>query len=108
MPLRTLVDALGSTIALRGPSLCAICRGWGESRVCRDCFDRFAPAVTRCVRCALPVPAGVDVCGSCLAASPPFDAALAALDYRAPWDRLVAAFKFTAWYPEREKAAAVK
>ncbi len=33
-------------------------------------------------------------CGSCLTTPPPFDAALAAVDYRAPWDRLVTAFKF--------------
>jgi len=33
-------------------------------------------------------------CGTCLTAPPPFDGALAAVDYRAPWDRLVTAFKF--------------
>ena len=50
----------------------------------------------RCLRCALPVPAGVAVCGVCLAAPPPFDAAFARVDYAYPWDRLIPAFKFHA------------
>jgi len=41
-----------------------------------------------------PVPAGVAVCGACLAAPPDFDAAFARVDYGFPWDRLIAAFKF--------------
>jgi ComF family protein len=36
----------------------------------------------------------VSVCGSCLSTPPTFDGALAAVDYRPPWDRLVTAFKF--------------
>ena len=78
----------------RWPSLCAICRGWGRGRVCADCLGRFATAVARCRRCALPVPAGVQACGACLVAPPPFDASLACVDYGAPWDRLIASFKF--------------
>ena len=50
----------------------------------------------RCRRCALPTPAGAPVCGTCLVSAPPFDAALACFDYRAPWDRLITAFKFHA------------
>jgi len=87
-------DVLGAALALHGPSLCAICRGWGRGRICATCLGRFAVRIPRCARCALPVPAQVSVCGGCLGTSPPFDAALAALDYRAPWDRLVTAFKF--------------
>ncbi|MEO5844492.1 MAG: phosphoribosyltransferase family protein [Caldimonas sp.] len=34
------------------------------------------------------------LCGACLTNPPPFDAALAAVDYRPPWDGLVTAFKF--------------
>jgi predicted amidophosphoribosyltransferase len=45
-------------------------------------------------RCALPLAPSATVCGSCLREPPPFDAALAAVDYAAPWDRLVTAFKF--------------
>jgi len=80
----------------RWPSLCAVCRGWGESRVCAECRARFAPVLPRCRRCALTVPDGVAVCGACLAAAPPFDAAFARVDYAFPWDRLIPAFKFHA------------
>jgi ComF family protein len=78
----------------RWPSLCAVCHGWGAGRVCAECAARFAPVVPRCRRCALPVPAGVEQCGACVAAPPDFDAALARVDYGFPWDRLIAAFKF--------------
>jgi ComF family protein len=42
----------------------------------------------------LPVLASVTVCGACLTTAPPFDAALAVVDYRPLWERLVTAFKF--------------
>jgi len=87
-------DAVGRAIALRAPSLCAVCRGWGRGRICAGCLDRFAAPVPRCGRCALPLAASLAVCGTCLTAPPPFDAALAAVDYRPPWDRLVTGFKF--------------
>lgn len=94
-PGRPLVSALSSAVtALRLPSLCAICRGWGRDRVCAACFARFAAPKPRCSRCALPVPAAVAVCGACLARPPAFDSAAACVDYRAPWDQLVADFKF--------------
>lgn len=80
----------------RWPSLCAVCHGWGAGRVCADCRARFAPVLPRCRRCALTVPGGVSVCGACLAAPPPFDAAFARVDYAFPWDRLIPAFKFRA------------
>jgi len=89
-----VADAVGHAVASRGPSLCAVCRGWGCGRVCASCLDRFAAPVPRCRRCALPLAAPVEVCGTCLTNAPPFDAALAAVDYRPPWDRLVTAFKF--------------
>ena len=76
------------------PSLCAICHGWGRGRVCAPCLDRFATPVLRCDRCALQVPPGVPVCGTCLAMPPTFDSAIACVDYGAPWDRLVTQFKF--------------
>ncbi len=80
--------------ARRWPSLCAVCEGWGAGRVCAACLERFAPVLPRCRRCALEVPAGVAVCGSCLVAPPPFDAAFARVGYGYPWDRLIPAFKF--------------
>ena len=85
-----------AAVPRRWPSLCAVCRAWGEGRVCAECLARFAPASPRCRCCALPVPAGVFVCGVCLAAPPPFDAAFARVDYGFPWDRLIPAFKFHA------------
>jgi ComF family protein len=42
------------------------------------------------------VPAGADLCGECIAAPPPYDAALARVDYAYPRDRLIPAFKFHA------------
>lgn len=89
-----MADALAAAVAARGPSVCAVCRGWGRGRICAQCRDRFAPGRARCRRCALPLAPPASVCGSCLTHPPPFDAALAAVDYRAPWDRLLGAFKF--------------
>jgi ComF family protein len=40
------------------------------------------------------VPPGVATCGNCLVDPPAWQAAHAAVAYEAPWDRLVAAFKF--------------
>jgi len=43
-----------------GPSLCALCRGWGRMRV-RDAWRaRFARPTPGCKRCAIDAPAGVD------------------------------------------------
>jgi ComF family protein len=91
---RAIADSLGAAVASRGPGLCAVCRAWGRGRVCADCLGRFAAPVPRCRRCALPVGPTTPVCGACLTMPPAFDAALAAVGYAAPWDRLVTAFKF--------------
>ncbi len=40
------------------------------------------------------MPAAVELCGDCVRSPPPFDSALAAVDYAHPWDRLIADFKF--------------
>lgn len=80
----------------RLPSLCAVCHGWGGERVCAACVARFATAQPRCERCALGVPPGVAICGACLANPPPFERALAAVDYAFPWDGLITRFKFHA------------
>ncbi len=78
------------------PSLCAVCRGWGDSSVCAACQARYARVVPRCDRCALQVPDGVAVCGQCLVHPPEFDAARTGLDYAHPWSTLIARFKFHA------------
>jgi len=76
------------------PSLCALCRSWGGQRVCADCLRCWAPAVTRCVRCAIEVPAATRLCGACLLQPPPYTRAVAGLDYAPPWSGLIARFKF--------------
>lgn len=81
------------------PNRCAVCQADGngfEARLCGDCRARFGGTAARCERCALPVPAGVAVCGSCLRAPPPWRRAVAACDYAYPWDGLVGALKFEA------------
>ena len=89
--LTRLLDA-----AAAAPSLCAVCHGWGERRVCQPCVARFAPLLNRCSRCGLEVPAGTTVCGECLVQPPPFERTLAAVDYAHPWDGLITQFKFHA------------
>jgi len=44
--------------------------------------------------CALRLPTGVTRCADCLRSAPPFDGAVAAVDYAHPWDGLITAFKF--------------
>lgn len=78
------------------PTLCSVCRAWAAERVCEACTQRFAAPLARCVSCALPVPAGVTHCAACQRQPPPLDASIAAVDYRFPWDGVVAAFKFRA------------
>lgn len=86
-----LMRALGS---LRVPSQCAICRAWPAQRICTGCVARFAQPRARCLRCALPVPAGVRTCGACLRTPPLLDACHAAVDYGYPWAGVIADFKF--------------
>jgi ComF family protein len=78
------------------PTQCAICRGWGDDRICSACRRQFGAHVARCERCALRVPDSVAVCGACLRSPPLYDSALAALDYAHPWDNLIGPFKFHA------------
>lgn len=77
------------------PAPCGVCAAWTRpAGLCANCLRRFAPTVPRCRRCAIRVPSGVPVCGSCLHDPPPFERAVAAFDYAFPWDRVIAAFKF--------------
>jgi ComF family protein len=84
----------GRSKAFAPASLCAVCEGWGEGRICGICRSRFASARPRCERCAIEVPAGVRTCGACLTDPPPFDSTVAATTYGFPWDRVIGAFKF--------------
>ncbi len=96
-PMRpaALLDTLTAPLR-RLPSQCAVCRGWARQRLCEACTLRYAAPHARCRRCAIGVPEGVAVCGACLTLPPPFDAAIAAVDYAYPWDELVRRFKFDA------------
>jgi ComF family protein len=85
MPLRALL-----------PTQCAVCRGWSRSRICRDCLQRHGARQARCDACAIAVPQGTTLCGSCLNSPPPFAHSIAAVDNAFPWSGLVAAFKFRA------------
>ena len=91
------------------PRQCELCRAWGRTPLCGACVSRFAAQRPRCRRCALPIQtievSGSDVCGECLREPPPFDAAVAALDYGFPWDGLIARFKFRQ-QPELARALA--
>lgn len=76
------------------PQPCAVCRRWQAHRACTDCLARFARRVHRCLRCAMPLAAETPVCGACLRQPPSVERTIAALHYRAPWDGLIAGFKF--------------
>lgn len=78
----------------RLPSLCALCHGWGDARICADCVARFAAPRQRCLRCAIDLPAAAPLCGACLLNPPPQAHTLAAFDYTPPWDGVIARFKF--------------
>jgi ComF family protein len=88
-----MLDDGSAAMAHALPATCAVCRLACARRVCLTCVEREAPARPRCRRCALPLPLRVDRCVDCLRDPPPFDAAVAACDYRFPWDELVDDFK---------------
>jgi len=73
---------------------CLVCRCWSESRCCRPCLDRFAPAAHRCLQCGLRLPHGAERCGECQQDPPPFTRTACLADYGFPWSGLIAAFKY--------------
>lgn len=78
------------------PSQCAICRRWPGPRICHDCQSRWASLRHRCHCCALPLPALVSLCGSCLKKPPRLQHCAAVLDYSYPWQELITRYKFRA------------
>lgn len=88
----------GAWFRLRWPHLpqpCRLCGDWGLQGLCVRCMQRFATPRLRCPGCAAPLPsAAARRCGSCLRSPPLPCAAVAAVDYGFPWDRLIGAFKF--------------
>src|SRR3989338_6051911 len=94
------------TWAHQVPSQCAFCHTWPSQRICNACVARFAQPTTRCQRCALRVPAGVEVCGACIQTPPSFDACIAAVDYAYPWaEALATLMRSTPWMEPALEAA---
>lgn len=78
------------------PSQCRVCHSWPSHPVCEPCVNQFAQPQPRCCTCALPLPAGMRQCGTCLKNPPPLHQCLAAVAYAYPWSRLIHDFKFHA------------
>jgi len=78
------------------PSQCRVCHAWPSQPVCEACISQFAQPHTRCIGCALPLPAGMRHCGACLKNPPPLDRCLAAVAYAYPWHTLIQDYKFHA------------
>lgn len=76
------------------PSQCAVCHAWPALRICAACVARYAQPRPRCLRCALAVPDGVEVCGACVREPPALDTCRAAVDYSYPWPGIVGDLKF--------------
>jgi ComF family protein len=83
-------------------SQCAVCHSWPARRVCAACTARFGQVRTRCVSCALILPADLSGgrgppslhCAACVRHPPPLDSCFAAMPYAYPWSDLVARYKF--------------
>jgi ComF family protein len=83
------------------PGRCLLCKGRSPAELCRAC-DRDLPAITyACNRCAIPLECARPTaeagqyCGACITDPPPYDRAIAALDYVFPNTVLVQRFKLS-------------
>lgn len=102
MPERSLAaarPALIEKLLMRCAGQCAVCRGWCHRTVCDACLALYARPQLRCWSCAALLPDTLAArarprCGRCLHEPPPLDRAIAALDYRFPWDGLLQHFKY--------------
>jgi ComF family protein len=57
--------------------------------------QRYAGLKPRCQTCAIELPKGQTLCGTCMRARSNLDFAVAALDYGFPWNKLLQQFKFS-------------
>ena len=72
---------------------CVLCGARSEGDVvCAACEGALPRLRDACEICAAPIAHG-GTCGDCLRQPPPFDASIAAFEYRYPLDRLVLRFK---------------
>jgi ComF family protein len=72
---------------------CVLCADRSTDLVCMACASALPATAHACARCAIALQSN-DVCGRCLHEPPRFDAAIAALQYRFPVDRLMQRFKY--------------
>lgn len=101
---RSRVDELARRAVRAGidaiwPPRCVLCGQPNDAAIpsdnlCTGCSAELPTVGAGCAQCANPLPAAVQRCGECLRRQPAFDAAVAALVYRAPVDRLIQRFKF--------------
>ncbi|MDT8319723.1 MAG: ComF family protein [Xanthomonadales bacterium] len=84
-----LVDALL-------PPHCILCGlASGHANLCAACRSELPRIHQACAQCALPLPGiGDRVCGACLVKPPPWNHAVAALEYAFPVSQLICRFKF--------------
>lgn len=86
-------------VLMRCAGQCAVCRSWSSETICASCVSLYARPQPRCWTCAARLPPTLTgrprpQCGRCLVEPPPLDRAVAALDYRFPWDGLLQHFKY--------------
>jgi len=86
------------------PGLCVLCRDWCRRALCEACLQHYAPLQTRCATCARALPLALARCGECTRQASAFERCITGTDYSAPWDRLIAGFKF---HQKTELAAAL-
>lgn len=63
--------------------------------VCIECVQRYAEFKVRCQTCAIELPKGQLLCGSCMRTGSSLDLTVSALDYGFPWNKLLQQFKFS-------------
>lgn len=77
------------------PNRCAACQKWPAHGLCAACYANYKSQPTRCVRCAIEIPAtNLQTCGHCLTHPFEFDRAIAAVPYTPPWNHLIHQLKF--------------
>jgi ComF family protein len=76
---------------------CLFCGDTAEREMCcAACYRELPWNDPACIRCGLPLTVSAGVCGRCLHAPPPFDAAVCAFAYQFPINRLLVKLKFGA------------
>lgn len=78
------------------PPRCLLCAAPGEADLdlCAACAAELPRNRRCCARCALPLPTSAALCGQCQRRPPPWDAAWAPFRYGWPLDRLESRYKF--------------